>query len=218
MSRASRIVIAEDHTILRDGLKALLGADPRYEICGEAADGREAVDRVRDLSPDVILLDLSMPRLHGLDAIREIKKVQPGVKVLVLTVHKNEEYILAAFAAGADGYVLKEASSQELEMALGSVISGKRFLSPDISGLIIDGFLEGRKNLGTDTAWDALTPREREILKLVAEGHTNRRIAELTFISVKTVERHRANLMRKLDLHGAAALTALAMEKGLIGG
>ena len=218
MSRVYKLLIAEDHTILRDGLKALFGSDPRYEICGEAADGREAVDRALELAPDVILLDLSMPKLHGLDAIREIKKARPETKILVLTVHKNEEYILASFEAGADGYVLKEASHLELEMALRSVVTGKRYLSPDISGLIIDGFLEGRRGLKPESSWDALTPREREILKLVAEGHTNRQIADLIYISVKTVERHRANLMRKLDIHNATALTALAIEKGLVGG
>jgi DNA-binding NarL/FixJ family response regulator len=212
-----RIVIAEDHTILRDGLRALLGADPQLDVCGEAADGHEAVERVRELEPDLLLLDLSMPKLHGLDVIREIKKSQSRTRILVLTVHKNEEYILAAFAAGIDGYVLKEASHHELEMAIRSVISGKRYLSPDISALVIDGFLEGKRGLKTESSWDSLTPREREILKLVAEGHTNKQIADMVFISVKTVERHRANMMRKLDLHNASALTALAMEKGLIG-
>ena len=217
MPDVSRIIIAEDHTILRDGLRALLESDPRFEICGEASDGREAVDRAADLTPDLILMDLSMPRLHGLDAIREIKKSRPETKVLVLTVHKNEEYILAALEAGADGYVLKEASHLELEMAIHCVLSGKRYLSPDISGLVIDGFLEGKRGAKPVGAWDSLTPREREILKLIAEGHTSRQIADLIFISIKTVERHRANLMRKLDLHNASALTALAMEKGLIG-
>lgn len=217
MPGAARIVIAEDHTILRDGLKALLGANPLWKVCGEAADGREAIDQAAALGPDLILMDLSMPRLHGLDALREIKKIRPETKLLVLTVHKNEEYVLAAFDAGADGYVLKEASHFELEMAVKCVLSGKRYLSPDISDMVIEGFLEGKRGLNPVSAWDTLTPREREILKLVAEGHTNKSIGDLLFISVKTVERHRANLMRKLDLHNVSALTALALEKGLIG-
>jgi two-component system response regulator NreC len=216
MEAPCRIVIAEDHTILRDGLKALLSSDSMFEIVAEARDGREAVERVDEQTPDLLLLDLSMPRLHGLDVIREVKKCRPQTRVLVLTVHKNEEYVLAALEAGADGYVLKDASHNELEMAIRSIISGKRYLSPDISDMVIEGFVEGRRVLKTDSAWDSLTPREREILKLIAEGHTNKQIGEMIFISVKTVERHRANLMKKLDLHNASALTALALEKGLI--
>lgn len=211
-----RVVIAEDYTILRKGLKALLMTYPQMEVVGEAQNGHEAIHQVETLKPDLLLLDLSMPRLNGLEAIREIKKKSIQTRILVLTVHKEEDYILAAFEAGADGYILKEASHNEFEVALDSVLSGKRYMSPDISEMVIEGYLIGKKAIKKETSWDTLTPREREILKLVAEGHTSKKVAEMLFLSVKTVDRHRANLMKKLNLHSTSALTALAMEKGLI--
>jgi len=216
MKKQYRIVIAEDHTILREGLKSLLRADPDFDIVGEAEDGRDAIRCVQALSPDLVLLDLSMPRMNGLDALKEIKKQSPEAKIIILTVHKTEEYVLTALQAGADGYVLKDATHSELVMAIKNVLMGKRYLSPGISEKVIEGYLEGRKTIKTRSAWDTLTQREREILKLIAEGYKNKEIADYLFISLKTVEKHRANLMRKLDLHNAAALTAYAMEKGLI--
>ncbi len=216
MGDKKRIVIAEDHTILREGLRALISADPDFEVVAEAEDGREAVRRVEQFSPDLILMDLSMPRMTGLDAVREIKKRFPPTKVLVLTVHKSEEYILATLNAGADGYALKDSTKTELIMAIRNVLEGKPFLSPGISEKVIDGYLDGRKTLKTRSAWEALTQREREILKMVAEGYKNKEIGDYLCISLKTVEKHRANLMKKLDLHSAPALTAFAIEKGLI--
>ena len=216
MKKTFDIVIAEDHTILREGLKSLLSSQPDLKIVGEAGDGLEAIRCVRDHSPDMILLDLSMPRMTGLDAIKEIKRVNADTKIIVLTVHSTEEYILATLQAGADGYVLKDAHSTELMTAIRHVFSGHRYLSPNISGTIIDGLLQGKKASAIRSAWETLTQREREILKLIAEGHKNKDIADLLCISLKTVEKHRANLMEKLDLHNVAALTALAAEKGLI--
>jgi DNA-binding NarL/FixJ family response regulator len=216
MKKPFNIVIAEDHTILREGLKALLSSHPDLKVVGEAEDGIEAIRCVQNHSPDMILLDLSMPRMTGLDAIKEIKRVNAETKIIVLTVHKTEEYILATLQAGADGYVLKDAHSTELLMAIRHVLDGHRYLSPSISGTIIDGLLQGKKASAIRSAWDTLTQREREILKLVAEGHKNKEIADLLCISLKTVEKHRANLMEKLDLHNVASLTALAAEKGLI--
>ena len=211
-----RVVIAEDHTILREGLRALLSAESDLEVVGEAEDGRQAIRRVEELGPDLILTDLSMPRMNGVEAIREIKKRAPETKVLALTVHKAEEFILEVLQAGADGYILKDASSEELMMAIKSVLGGKRYLSPSVSQMVIEGYLEGRKSIASSSPWDTLTKREREILKLIAEGHKNKEIANYLYISVKTVEKHRANLMKKLDLHSAAALTAYAMERGLV--
>jgi DNA-binding NarL/FixJ family response regulator len=211
-----RVVIAEDHTILREGLRALLSAESDLEVVGEADDGRQAIRRVEELGPDLILTDLSMPKMNGVEAIREIKKRAPETKVLALTVHKAEEFILEVLQAGADGYVLKDASSEELMMAIKSVLGGKRYLSPSVSQLVIEGYLEGRKSIASSSPWDTLTKRERQILKLIAEGHKNKEIADYLYISVKTVEKHRANLMKKLDLHSAAALTAYAMERGLV--
>jgi len=211
-----RIVIAEDYTILREGLRSLLSSHPEFDIVGEAEDGQEAIRSVEKLKPDLALMDLSMPRMNGMDAIKEIKKRSPETKVLVLTVHKTEEYIHAALQAGADGYILKDSTHAELGMAIKSVLDGKRYVSPGISERLIEGYLEGRKKTKPPSTWDTLTQREREILKLIAEGYKNKEVADYLCISVKTVEKHRANLMKKLDLHNIQALTALALEKGLI--
>jgi len=211
-----RIVIAEDHTILREGLRALLASEPDLQVIGEAEDGQEAIRCVEKHKPDLVLMDLSMPRMNGIEAIREIKKRSPGVKILVLTVHKTDEYILATLQAGADGYVLKDSTHAELKMAIKNVLEGKFFISPGISGKVIEGYLAGKKPRRPSTPWDTLTARERGILKLIAEGYRNKEIADFLCISVKTVEKHRANLMQKLDLHSVSALTTLAIEKGLV--
>jgi len=216
MNKKSRIVIAEDHTILREGLRSLLSSSPEFEIVGEAKDGREAIGCVEKFKPDLILTDLSMPRMNGMEAIKEIKRQSPETKILVLTVHKTEEYILATLQAGADGYLLKDSTHAELLMAVKHVLGGKRYISPGISDKVLEGYLEGKKTLRTHTTWETLTQREREILKLIAEGYKNKEIADDLCISVKTVEKHRANLMEKLDLHSIQALTAFAIGKGLV--
>jgi two-component system response regulator NreC len=217
MGEKQRIVIAEDHTILREGLRALLSSDPDLEIAGEAEDGQEAIRCVEKLKPALVLMDLSMPRVNGMDAIREIKKRAPDTKVLVLTVHKTDEYIVATLQAGADGYALKDSTNVELRMAIKTVLGGKFFISPGISARVIDGYLETKRpQRAASTPWETLTARERGILKLIAEGYKNKEIADFLCISVKTVEKHRANLMQKLDMHSVSALTTLAIEKGLI--
>jgi DNA-binding NarL/FixJ family response regulator len=217
MGEKQRIVIAEDHTILREGLRALLSSDPDLEIAGEAEDGQEAIRCVEKVKPALVLMDLSMPRVNGMDAIREIKKRAPDTKVLVLTVHKTDEYIVATLQAGADGYVLKDSTNVELRMAIKTVLGGKFFISPGISARVIDGYLETKRpQRAASTPWETLTARERGILKLIAEGYKNKEIADFLCISVKTVEKHRANLMQKLDMHSVSALTTLAIEKGLI--
>ena len=216
MSQKVRIVIAEDHTILREGLRSLLSSNPSFEIVGEAEDGREAIKCVEKFKPDLILTDLSMPRMNGMEAIKEIKRESPTTKVLVLTVHRAEEYILATFRAGADGYLLKDSTHAELVMAVKKVLSGKQYISPEISEKVIEGYLDGRRTLKTKSSWETLTQREREILKLIAEGYKNKGIADGLCISVKTVEKHRANLMEKLDLHSIQALTAFAIERGVV--
>jgi DNA-binding NarL/FixJ family response regulator len=216
MEKQKKILIAEDHTILREGLKALLLAGTDLEIVGEADDGRKAVHLAENLSPDLILMDLSMPRMDGLEAIREIKKRWSQIKVLALTVHKTEEYVLSALQAGVDGYLLKDATHQEMMTAVRSVLGGKRYLSPGISERVIEGYLNGKRGTNTCSSWDSLTSREREVLKLIGEGYKNKAIADQLHISPKTVEKHRANLMEKLDLHNAAELTAYAIERGLV--
>lgn len=216
MKEKYRIVIAEDHTILREGLRALLSSNPAFEIVGEAEDGLDAIRCVEDLMPDLVLIDLTMPRMNGIAVIKELKRRWPEIKTIALTVHRTEEYILASFQAGADGYVLKDANYDELLMAIKNVLSGKSYLSPGVSKRVIEGYVEGKKSLGCKSSWDTLTQREKEILKLIAEGYKNKGIADYLCISVKTVDKHRTNLMGKLDLHNASALTTFAIEKGLV--
>ena len=212
-----RIVLADDHTILREGLRALLSADPKFEIVGEAADGCEVVRCVEKLGPDLVLMDLSMPRMTGMDAIREIKRRYPVTKIIALTVHRSEEYLRTTLQAGADGYVLKDATHDELMMAIQSVLEGKTYLSHSVSKKVIEGYLKSKEGQMPNSTLELLSHREREVLKLIAEGYKNKEIAANLCISIKTVEKHRTNLMKKLDLHNAAALTAYAIEQDLVG-
>ncbi|MEJ2467037.1 MAG: response regulator transcription factor [Candidatus Thiodiazotropha sp.] len=211
------VVIAEDHTILRAGLKALLSTNPVFEVIGEADNGRDAIRRVIELKPDLVIMDLSMPGMNGMDALKEIKDRIPEVKALVLTVHSEEEYVLASLQAGANGYVLKDATQNELLVAAERVLDGKTYLSPDITEKVVNSYLNTNgSSQDPVTRWDTVTQRERQILKLIAEGHTNKSMSDYLCISVKTVEKHRANLMKKLDLHSVSALTTYALEKGII--
>lgn len=212
-----RVLIVDDHTLLRAGLRSLLSNDPDFEVVGESDNGRDAVRAVASLSPHIVLTDLSMPGMNGLEAITDIKRRFPETRVLVITIHKTDEYIHEALHAGANGYILKDATANELSVAIRSILNGKTYLSPDISEKVINGYLDLNKTGNTVSAWDTLTHREREILKLVAEGNTNRHIASYLSLSVKTVEKHRSNLMQKLDLHNASALTSYAISKGLVG-
>jgi len=216
MDRKYKVVIAEDHTILRAGLRALLEAKPNLEVVGEAEDGYAAIRCVEKLRPDLVLMDLSMPRLNGMEAIRDIKKNLPEIKIIALTVHNTEEYILATLQAGADGYILKDSTRDELLIAIESVLKGKSYLSPDVSCKVIEGYLQGQTEIKTSSSWDSLSRREREVLKLIAEGGKNKEIADYLCISIKTVEKHRSNLMKKLNLHNVAELTSFALEKGLV--
>ncbi len=208
-----RIVIAEDHTLFRQGLKALLSFEPEFEIVGEAEDGSEAIRCVEELKPDLILLDLNMPRVDGLTAINDIKSRSSNTKVLVLTAHRTEEFVSETLRSGASGYVLKDADHSELLLAMRSILLEKSYLSPDVSRKVIDGYL---RRLRSEQSKESLTPRERQILKLIAEGYKSKEIAEFLYISTTTVAKHRANIMKKLDLHSAAALTAYAKKKGLV--
>lgn len=209
------IVIAEDQTLVREGLRSLIAAESEYEVVGEAQDGLQSIRCVNRLKPDLILIDLAMPKLSGISAIREIKRQQSEIKIIALTFHTSDEYILAAFDAGADGYCLKSDTYIELMTAIRCVLEGKKYLSPEISDKVLEGFLEKKKQ-GAASTWDSLTRREIEVLKLVGEGYSSPEIAQLLGISPKTVDKHRANMMKKLGLHNAAALTAYAIERGLV--
>ena len=215
-SEKKGVLIVEDHTLIREGLRSLLSSHPNLEVIGEAGDGREAIRQAERLSPTLILMDLSMPRMGGVEAIREIKKSQTKIKILALTVNDSEEHVLAALKAGADGYILKDSTRAELVQAIQNVLAGKRVLSPGISEKVIEGYLARKKAGSLQTPWDTLTNREREVLKLIGEGYTSKKIADYLCISLNTVEKHRSNLMEKLNLHTISSLTSYALEKGLV--
>jgi DNA-binding NarL/FixJ family response regulator len=211
-----RILLAEDHTIVRKGLRSLLDGEAGIRVVGEAADGREAVAKVGQLLPDVVVMDIAMPALNGLEATRQIRNRFPKVKVLILTMHADEEYIPQVLQAGASGYVVKQAAPEELVSAVQAVYQGELFLSPSISRTVAQEYArQAEASTGQDHD-DPLTPREREVLQLIAEGQPPRQIAHLLCISIKTVETHRAHLMGKLDAHSTAELTQYAIRKGIV--
>jgi len=214
--RMTKVVIVEDHKLFREGLKSLLSDKEGLEVVGEAGDGLAAIRTVKRCLPDMMLLDLSMPKMNGISVMKEIKAQFPEIKIMALTIHESDQYVLEAFEAGADGYCLKDAGRNELMVAVDSVLQGKRYISPSISDNVLEGYLTGRKKLKSKTSWDTITQRERQVLKLLGEGFQNKEISDMLHISVKTVEKHRANIMNKLDLHNAAALTAYAIEHGLV--
>jgi DNA-binding NarL/FixJ family response regulator len=216
MDTVTKVVIAEDNKLFRELMRSMLIHKKDFEIVGEAEDGLTAIRLALEKKPDLMLLDISMPRLNGFSAIKDIKLQNPKVKILVLTIHESDEYILEAFESGVDGYCIKNASLDELFIAIKSVLDGKTYISPGVANNVMEGYLEGRKRMKTTALWDTITQREKEVLKLLAEGYMNKEIGELLNISVKTVEKHRANIMGKLDMHNVSALTAYAIKKGLV--
>lgn len=216
MEERQTVVIAEDHTLLREGLKSLLSAISMLSVIGEASDGQMVVELCEQAQPDLVVMDLSMPRMDGLKATRIIKRRFPHVKVLVLTVHGAGEYVYSALSSGADGYLLKDATNAEFTLAIESVLAGKTYLSPAISGDVVKGYLSGGYILEDEAEWAALTPREQEVFQLVAEGYKNREIADMLVVSIKTVEKHRSNLMQKLGVHSATELRMYARDKGVL--
>ena len=210
-----RILLADDHAILRDGIRALFQDEPDMLVVGEAEDGHTALRLITELKPDVVVLDIGMPLLNGLDATRQIKRDHPRTRVLILTMHENEEYVRQVLASGAMGYILKDAAARELIDAIRAVYRGEAVLSPAITRLVIEDYLRWG-DLQTNHHENDLSPREREILQLIAEGYTNKQIAEILFISIKTVQTHRTNLMSKLDLHDRGELIKYAIQKKII--
>jgi DNA-binding NarL/FixJ family response regulator len=219
--KKTRILIADDHDVVRGGLKMLLRSHEGFSVVAEAADGEEAVRLVDKHTPDVVILDISMPKLDGIEATKVIKQRHPEVKILILSVHQNEEYAYQVLKAGASGYLLKNAGKKEIVTAIRAVLSGEQSFSPGISQIIVDGFVKRPKapeSAAPETAKSAtnLTERETEVLRFIAQGLTNRQIADKLFLSFRTVNTHRANLMQKLDIHDTAGLVRYAINTGLI--
>src|SRR6266699_936877 len=211
-----RILLADDHTILRAGLKMMLNAQPDMEVVGEAPDGHQAIAQAQRLQPDIVLMDITMPDINGIEATKQIRKLLPDIKVLVLTMHEHDEYVFQALRAGASGYMLKEAADTDLFSALRVIQSGKFYLSPTAQSVMVGDYLQRVRTGEEKDSYSSLTEREREILKLVAAGYTNNQIAELLVISPKTVDTHRTHVMDKLNLHSRAELVKYAMRRGLL--
>ena len=214
MTRKTHILICDDHTLFVEGLKAMLRNETSLSIVGEARDGRQAVELVKQLKPEVILMDVSMPDMNGFDATRRVHEFDPNAKVLILTMHDEEEFVARCLEAGAAGYIMKDAPASQLLFAIETVQKGERYLSPNVLKKVVDGYV---KNTNRPlTSYDRLTAREREILKLLAEGLTVKEVAVRLNLSVKTVEVHKHNLMKKIDVHDKAELVKYAIQKKLI--
>lgn len=213
--RKTTIVLADDHRVLREGLRVLLQAEPDFSVVGEAGDGFKAIQLVESLKPDVLLLDLMMPGMNGQEVARKVRKSSPSTRVVVLSMHSSEPYVMEALRNGAAGYILKDASGTDLIHALHEVMAGRRYLSPPLSERAIDAYQEKARSAGLER-YDMLTTRERETLQLVAEGHTNSEIATRLGIGPRTAETHRTNLMRKLHLRTHTELIKYAIERGII--
>lgn len=207
-----RVLVVDDHALVREGINALLGLYDDIEIVGEASGGREAVVKALELDPDIVVMDIAMPEMEGLEATRRIKKKNPKVKILLLTQHDNREYILSGIKAGGDGYIPKKAMGKEFISAIRSMHSGGSYLYPTAASVVIKDY----KELSQDDPYDRLTDREREVLKLISEGYTSRRIAEMLFITQNTVVGHRMKMMAKLNLHNRTEVIRYAVKKGLI--
>lgn len=211
-----RIVIADDHSMFRGLLKKVLGERKDFATVGEAANGLDLLRVVKEEKPDLVILDISMPQLRGIEAIHEIKAIRPEAKILILTMHKDPEFLRQAMAAGADGYLLKEEGEDEVFSAVETLRKGKTYISPLLSEVLTDQFARLHRGEVLDLSDDPLTLREKEVLKLIAEGKSNREIADLLFISVHTVERHRAHIMEKLGIRKIADLVRYAIQKRYI--
>jgi DNA-binding NarL/FixJ family response regulator len=211
-----RVLVVDDHTIVRNGICALLRLAGDIEVVGEASNGREALEIVRKLMPDVMLIDIAMPNLSGLEATRRIRKEFPEVKILVLTQYDDKEHVLGAIEAGASGFISKTAASSELASGIRSVHRGDSFLSPSAAKFLIEDYQMEASLRKEQDPYKQLSDREREVFKLLAEGHTTREIADMLVLSVKTVEGHKTNLMSKLDIHNRTDLVKYALRKGII--
>jgi len=211
-----RILVADDHTLLRQGLRKILQEQPGWQVIAEAGDGREAVRQAIALRPDVAVLDIRMPLLNGIEATRQIVRRAPSVRILILSMHSDDAYVVRVLQAGAKGYLLKDAADTELIRAVAVVAEGKSFFSPAVAGVMLDDYVRRLADKGLGDRYDLLSEREREIFQLIAEGHSNKDIADLLSVSPSTIETHRAHVLEKLDVHNTAELVLYAVRRGVI--
>jgi len=211
-----RILLADDHTLMRHGLRKIIQEQPDWEVVAETGDGREAVRLATELKPDVAVLDIAMPLLNGIEATRQIARRAPPVRILILSMYSDESYIVQALRAGAHGYLLKDSADVDLIRAVTAVSQGKSFFSPVVAKVMLDDYVRRLADKGITDRFDSLSEREREIFQLIAEGHSNKEIADLINLSVSTVETHRAHIMEKLDVHNTAEIVLYAVRKGVI--
>lgn len=209
-----RILLADDHELIRTGIRNLIGSNKDFQIVGESADGEDALRKARELVPDVVVIDISMPKLSGIEAAKRIRSELPSVKILVLTMHENPEYVYQILKSGASGYILKNAGKDEITEAIYAVTRGSKFFSPRISELMISEYVRQAERRDDQSAGATLTTREQEVLRLIAQGLNNQQIADKLFISPRTVDTHRTNIMQKLNIHDAANLVKYALENG----
>ncbi len=214
--KKTRILLADDHGVVRKGLRFLLESEPGLEVVGEAADGRQAVNLAAELKPDVVVMDIAMPRLNGIEATRQVVRDRPEVSVIILSMYSDEEYLVRTLTAGAKGYLLKDSAEDELVRAIQSVSQGKPYFSPSISKALLEDYLRHLQQRGLTDSYDLLTDREKEVLQLLAVGKTNKEIATILDLSPYTVETHRNHIMQKLDLHNTAEIVLYAVRKKLV--
>jgi DNA-binding NarL/FixJ family response regulator len=211
-----RVLLADDHKLMRAGLRLVVDQQPDLSVVGEADDGRQAVELAKSLRPDVVVMDIGMPNLNGIEAARQIRDIRPDAAVVMLSMHSDEGYVLRALGAGARAYLLKDSATTDLVQAIHAVFEGKSFFSPAVSKVLLQDYMRKLQRSGAEDSYDLLSPREREVLQLVAEGKSNKEIASLLNLSVYTVETHRAKIMQKLNLKGVPELILYAVRKGII--
>jgi DNA-binding NarL/FixJ family response regulator len=214
--KSIRVLLADDHKLIRAGLRLVVDQQPDLSVVGEADDGRQAVELAKSLKPNVVVMDIGMPNLNGIEAARQIGEMDPGAAVVMLSMHSDEGYVLRALSAGARAYLLKDSATTDLVQAIRAVVEGKSFFSPAVSKVLLQDYIRKLQRSGAEDSYDLLSPREREVLQLVAEGKSNKEVASLLHLSVYTVETHRAKIMQKLNLKGVPELILYAVRKGII--